>query len=72
MQQKVMLSTEVVQVNQDDIRLEGAQEFSSKEGEVKGAFSSSGDYISHYLWMAVFVVFLFMIYFKKNIFNNAK
>jgi len=70
MQQKVILSAEVVQVDQDDIRLEGAQEFSSKEGKVKGAFSSSGDYIPYYLWMVVFVVFLFVMNLKKN--NNVK
>ncbi|OQB05494.1 MAG: hypothetical protein BWY19_00994 [bacterium ADurb.Bin212] len=72
MQQDVKLSTEVVQVNKDDIRLEGAQAFSSREGEVKGAFSSSGDYAPYYLWMVVFIVFAFLFYLKKYVFKKAK
>lgn len=72
MQQEVTLSTEVVQVDKDDIRLEGAQAFSSKEGEVKGAFSSSEDHTPYYLWMVVFIVFAFLLYLRKYVFKNAK
>ena len=72
MQKEVKLSTEVVQVDKDDIRLEGAQTFSTKEGDVKGAFLSSGDYIPYYLWMAVFIVFAFLVYLNNYVFKKAK
>lgn len=57
MQQKVKLHTEVVQVDKDDISLEGAQISISKEGDVKGAFSYSGDYAIYCLWLFV-IIFL--------------
>lgn len=72
MQKEVKLSTEVVQVDKDDIRLEGARAFSSREGDIKGAFSSSGDFTPYYLWMVVFIVFAFLLYLRKYVLKNAK
>ena len=72
MQENINLSVDVVKINSEDIRLEGAQTVSLEQGAVKGASSVAAGFHPLFLWGAVVIFFLialnlyFLEYQKKK------